>query len=280
MQTLCYILTTLPMPRCSWMVNSYRHNAYFLALLWLLSLSGCSLVGSHGLFSYGSSLSDDARQALQDSEGYSDLEFRVHSLPTQRLPKPPLMRNAEVEREIRDYLRGDARTIREGLARKDVYEPVLSKIFEDEGVPAELLNLALIESGFDTHAKSGAGAVGIWQFMKSTAKLYGLAVGILKDQRRDPVLSTIAAARHLRDLYSIYRDWYLALAAYNAGPGAVDRAIRKSGEANFWTLARRGHLSSQTREFVPRFIAATLIASEPERYGIGITKPETLEERS
>ena len=99
----------------------------------------------------------------------------------------------------------------------------------------------------------------MWQFMKSTARLYGLKVGLFVDERQDPILSTIAAARLLRDLYDQYQDWHLALAAYNAGTGAIDRALARVRDRDFWTLARSGRLNRQTAEFVPKFIAASLL---------------------
>ena len=156
---------------------------------------------------------------------------------------------------------------------RNQFYPILAEIFEDEGVPHDLLNLAMVESGYNIQAKSQVGAVGMWQFMKSTAQVYGLSVGVLEDERKDPILSTIAAARHLKDLYNLYKDWYLALAAYNAGPGAVQRAVSKTGTADFWSLARNGKFSKQTRDFVPRFIAATLIARDPSSYGLSNEEP-------
>lgn len=177
----------------------------------------------------------------------------------QKLPAPVLDLTPEVRREMERFGAKDGKFMSRALAQRDKYYPTLTQIFNDEGLPPQLLNLALIESGFNSNARSVSGAVGMWQFMKSTARLYGLKVERREDQRRDPVLSTIAAARHLRDLYSIYKDWHLVLAAYNAGPGAVSKALVRSGSSDFWSLARKGKLSAQTRNFVPRFIAATLI---------------------
>lgn len=138
---------------------------------------------------------------------------------------------------------------------------MLVEVFRDEGIPPELINVALIESGFKPDARSYAGAVGIWQFMKATARRYGLVVTRKEDQRRDPILATVAAARHLRDLYTQYEDWYLALAAYNAGSGSVDRAMLRARSSDFWELCRKKKLRVQTARYVPKIVAATIIVN-------------------
>ena len=141
------------------------------------------------------------------------------------------------------------------------------KVFEGHGVPTELLSVAAVESGFNPRAASPAGAKGMWQFMKSTARIYGLRVETRTDDRLDPQLSTVAAARHLRDLFVSFQDWHLALAAYNAGSGAVNKVMTREGESDFWELSRGGSLPQETRKFVPRVIALSLIFSDPSRYG-------------
>ena len=183
------------------------------------------------------------------------------------LPSPKLQITPEVSKEIKYFAHKDPRYIHKAMERRQKYFSTIATIFIDEGIPIELLNLAMIESGFDCDARSPSGAVGMWQFIKSTAEIYGLRVGWFRDDRKDPILSTIAAARHLRDLYQSYSDWYLALAAYNAGPGAVDRAIVRAGVADFWEISRRGLLRRETRRYVPRFIAVSLITREPDAHG-------------
>ncbi len=183
------------------------------------------------------------------------------------LPSPKLAINPEVQRELQTFTGNARRHVEMSLERRDDLWPTIDAIFRDEGVPAELASVALIESGFDPHARSPSGAVGVWQFMKGTARVYGLKVGWFEDQRKDVILSTIAAARHLKDLFRAYRDWELALAAYNAGSAAVDRALNRSGSTSFWELSRRGLLRSETRRYVPKFIAAALITANPDQYG-------------
>lgn len=182
----------------------------------------------------------------------------------QLFPPPALILNKEVRHELDFLLKGRGSFVRGALERRAEFEPVLREIFEDHGLHPDLLNLALIESGFRLDARSYAGAVGPWQFMKQTGRMYGLRAERDIDQRTDLVLSTIAAARHLKDLYVEFRDWNLVLAAYNAGPAAVERAMSKGRSNDFWVLARQKHFRTQTIRYVPRFIAACLIVRRAE----------------
>jgi membrane-bound lytic murein transglycosylase D len=153
------------------------------------------------------------------------------------------------------------------LSRSSQYLPAINKIFEEYGIAEELVFLPLIESGFSPHATSRAQAAGIWQFMKGTAKRYGLRVDKFIDERRDPEKSAKAAAMYLRDLYGMFGSWDLALAAYNAGEGKISRIINKTGSNDFWDVMSHKKVKRETKEYVPRFVAATLIAKEPEEYG-------------
>lgn len=152
-----------------------------------------------------------------------------------------------------------------GLAQ--VYFPIIEEIFEREGVPQEIKYLCIVESAMNPYARSWAGAVGLWQFMHGTARLYNMRVDSYIDERHDPVKSTQAAARYLRDLYNMYGNWHMALAAYNCGPGRLNRAIRAAGGAtSYWELTE--YLPRETRGYVPAFIGAAYAMSYAAEYNI------------
>jgi membrane-bound lytic murein transglycosylase D len=170
------------------------------------------------------------------------------------------------------------------LNRMQRYEPMIRERLAREGLPGDLVYLALIESGFSNTATSRAKAVGMWQFMKGTAKLYDLRVDSWVDERRDPYKATDAAARHLSDLNERFGSLYLAAAAYNAGGGRVSRGLRKlrpdpdetNADATFFRLYDTRLLRRETKDYVPKLIAAALIAKEPARYGFTVTPAERL----
>jgi membrane-bound lytic murein transglycosylase D len=157
-----------------------------------------------------------------------------------------------------------------GLRRAGRYRDMIERVLREEGLPTDLIHLAQAESAFQPQALSRAGARGLWQFMSFRGTEYGLARNWWLDERQDPEPATRAAARHLRDLYKIFGDWYLAMAAYNSGPGAVQRAIERTGYADFWELYKRNVLPRETRNYVPIILAMTLIAKDPPRYGIQV----------
>ena len=183
------------------------------------------------------------------------------------LPEVPMVLNQQVEKWM-NYFQGRGRKyFASWLARSGRYVPMMRKILRENGLPEGLIYLSMIESGFRPYAYSRARAVGPWQFMKFTGARYGLRANYWLDERRDPEKSTIAAAQHLKDLYDEFDHWYLAAAGYNAGAGKISRAIKRYKSEDFWYLTRYRYLKPETKNYVPKLIAASLIASEPEEYG-------------
>ena len=175
--------------------------------------------------------------------------------------------NPQVERFI-DYFQNKQRKhFSVWLERSCRYMPIMEEIFKEQGLPQELVHMALIESGFNPRARSRARAVGPWQFMRYTGSKYGLRIDTWVDERRDPVKSTYAATRYLKDLYNIFGCWHLAAAGYNAGEGKIMRAMRKSGAESFWELTHSPYIRRETKNYVPKLLAALLISEEPEGYG-------------
>jgi membrane-bound lytic murein transglycosylase D len=162
------------------------------------------------------------------------------------------------------------------LARSGRYVPMMQNILKRKEIPEDLVFLALIESGFNPQAHSVASAVGPWQFIKSTGERYGLRVDKWIDERRDPVKSTVAAARYLKDLYRMFQSWSLSMASYNAGEGRIMRALASSKTEDFWQLKETSHIKDETKNYVPKFMAATLIAKNPEKYGFFVDYHEPL----
>ena len=185
----------------------------------------------------------------------------------------PLMMTDQVAGYINYFSNRGRPTVEHALARSGRYEDMIRRVLQEEGVPEELIYLAQAESGFHPLAVSRAGARGMWQFMGSRAKGYGLERNWWVDDRQDPEKATRAAAHHLKDLYNEFGDWYLAMAAYNSGPGTVQSAVKRTGYADFWELYRRNVLPRETRNYVPIIVAVTIMAKNPAQYGLdSITK--------
>jgi len=180
----------------------------------------------------------------------------------------PVVDNEKVRYFI-DYFSGPVRkNFQVWLERSARYLPMMKEVFAEQGLPQDLVYLAMIESGFNNKALSRAKASGQWQFMERTGKAYGLSNDWWRDERRDPEKATRAAARHLADLYQRFDgDWYLALAAYNAGAGKISRAIERYGTRDFWQLTHGSYLRKETKDYVPKMLAGLMIAKNPERYG-------------
>lgn len=192
----------------------------------------------------------------------------------------PIVRDRKVEGHMRFFHTAIRDRFERWLARLSHYKPLVERIFMEFDLPSDLVFLSLVESGFNPHAYSRARATGPWQFMKGTAQVYGLRVDQYVDERRDPIKSTVAAARYLRDLYDLFGAWPLAMAAYNAGEGKVQRALVKTQAESFWEIAETKHLRRETKEYVPRFMAAAIIAKNPDRYGFSqvLADPHQFEE--
>lgn len=189
----------------------------------------------------------------------------------------PLTMNDEVAGYISYFSNHGRGVFERALARSGRYRDMMLPILKEEGVPQDLIYLAQAESGFHALAVSRAGARGIWQFMASRARGYGLHHNMWVDDRQDPEKSTRAAARHLKELYNQFGDWYLAMAAYNSGPGTVQAAVKRTGYADFWELYRRNVLPKETRNYVPIILAVTIMAKNPSQYGLEdvvMDKPE------
>ncbi len=180
----------------------------------------------------------------------------------------PLMMTDQVAGYINYFSNRGRGTLERALARSGQYEDMIRRTLKEEGVPQDLIYLAQAESGFHPLAVSRAGARGMWQFMGSRAQGYGLERNWWIDERQDPEKATRAAAHHLKDLYNEFGDWYLAMAAYNSGPGTVQSAVKRTGYADFWELYRRNVLPKETRNYVPIILAVTIMAKNPDQYGL------------
>jgi membrane-bound lytic murein transglycosylase D len=181
----------------------------------------------------------------------------------------PLTVNDEVLSFLNFFQTPRGRAIVEtGLNRSGRYREMISRVLREEGVPQDLIYLAQAESAFQPLALSRAGARGIWQFVAYRGQEYGLRHTWWIDERQDPEKATRAAAQHLRDLYNLFGDWYLAMAAYNCGPGNVQKGIERTGYADFWELYKRKVLPRETKNYVPIIIALTLIAKDAAHYNI------------
>jgi peptidoglycan lytic transglycosylase D len=189
----------------------------------------------------------------------------------------PLMINDYVAGYI-NYFSSHGRPVFESaLVRSGRYREMILRIFKEEGVPQDLIYLAQAESGFKPLALSRARARGMWQFMASRGVGYGLRRSWWVDDRQDPEKATRAAARHLKDLYNQFGDWYLAMAAYNSGPGNVQQAVKRTGYADFWELYKRNVLPGETKNYVPIILAMIIMSKNPSQYGLDGIQPEPAE---
>jgi membrane-bound lytic murein transglycosylase D len=207
---------------------------------WYVKLA---LANNPGLFS------DDTTGVMYSDSIYKERLGRINSII--KLPYGSIIRN-----HIHVYTVRKRELFSAILGLKDYYFPMIEDIFDSYGIPVELKYMAIIESALNPNAVSRVGATGLWQFMYSTGRAYGLTINSIVDERRDPVKATHAAAKYMKDLYAIYNDWILVIAAYNCGPGNVNKAIRRSGnKKDYWDIYYR--LPRETRGYIPGYVAAT-----------------------
>ena len=215
---------------------------------------------------------DEANQVEPSADAHVKAEAEADLQHTRS--DLPLMINDYVAGYI-NYFSTHGRGVFEGAwARSGRYRDMILRIFKEEGIPQDLIYLAQAESGFKPQALSRARARGMWQFMASRSVGYGLRRTWWVDDRQDPEKSTRAAARHLKDLYNQFGDWYLAMAAYNSGPGNVQQAVRRTGYADFWELYKRNVLPAETKNYVPIILAMTIMSKNPAQYGLDEIQPD------
>lgn len=203
---------------------------------------------------------DQKVQILNDnSADLNDNETDMQKLPGEL--------NEKVTEWV-EYFKGRGRPhMKLYLSRSSRYLPEMKKVLKSHGLPEDLVYIALIESGFNPKAYSRSRAVGYWQFMKRTGKAYGLEQNYYIDERRDFVKSTEAASMYLKALYNLFGSWYLAIASYNVGENRIKRLVMTYYTRDFWELAKQNRLPKETTNYVPKFLAARLIAKHPEKYG-------------
>ena len=212
-----------------------------------------------------SALQDEIRKSIQTvgtpTEAGNEADDKVLTQPAIDAIQPQF--NDQVYKYI-DFFSGAGRsTFERWLKRSGRYMDLFRSVLQREGLPPDLVHLVFVESGFNVNARSVSAAVGPWQFLRGTARLLGLTVNQWVDERKDPEKATVAAARYLKHLYSVFGDWPLALASYNAGEGTILRAIKAQGTTNYWDL----RLPRQTEDYVPQFMAALAISRDPGKYG-------------
>lgn len=196
---------------------------------------------------------------LSDADGPKVVDEELEQIPVEINPL--------VEKWV-DYFQGKGRPHMERyLSRSTRYMKLMKKILRDNGLPEDLVYIALIESGFSPKATSRAAAVGYWQFIKATGRRYGMEINTFVDDRRDPVLATQAAAEYFKGLYSVFGSWYLAMASYNVGENRVKKEVMRTMTRDFWELAKKKRFPRETINYIPKFIAAKLIGNNPEKYG-------------
>jgi len=241
----------------------------------LLTLTACSTTAKKDTpekpLEAGTAATDPNQKpiTIQENEVSSeDVEKNIEKPYKSSYGEIALDDNEHVQLWIK-YFQGRGRHYMEQyLARSTRYLPMMKNVLRENGLPEDLVYISLIESGFSPQAHSHSNAVGYWQFIRSTGRRFGLKVDPFIDERRDPVLSTRAAAEYFKELYSLFGSWHLALSAYNVGEGRIKHSVTKFYTRDFWELIKkRRSMPAETKQYVPKFIAATMIAKDPAKYG-------------
>jgi membrane-bound lytic murein transglycosylase D len=259
-------------------------NLLIICVIGLVSLVGCSTTGTNvavnnpppdnNVLIESKETAKVARKDRANSGVVKDIddEEDISSLLGEDFYKNfdiPIVFNDAVKYFIQYFTTEKRKVFGNWLKKSRYYAPIIKEILNNEGLPEDLVYLAMIESGFNPKAYSTANASGPWQFIYATGGRYGLRSNYWIDERRDPEKSTVAATKYLRDLFNQFGCWYLAAAGYNAGEGRIGRAIVKHNTNDFWELAKFNALPRETREYIPKLIAAAIIAKEPEKFGFG-----------
>lgn len=219
------------------------------------------------------SLADDLAGSIPPDSFYRDPLALLRSDPLHlRLVRAeefdlPVAVNGAVAKWVKYFTGRGRSSYARWMSRSTKYRPMMYAELEAKGLPADLVYLSMIESGYNATARSHAGATGLWQFMTATGRGYDLQIDEWIDERRDAAKSTVAAVRYLGELHRMFDDWYLAFAAYNTGPSRVRRATERAGSRDYWVLRAGPYLHSETDEYVPKILAAAIIGKHPERYG-------------
>lgn len=245
------------------MVILLRH---FAPLILVLGLVGCQSMEKIFEDQTGKDPMEEEESPLGPQKELSEVQPQEPLLPV-KTNEIPVVVNAAVKSWIHYFQNRGRRHMERYLRRSTRYEELMKKVLHEEGLPADLVYVPLIESGFASHARSHRSAVGYWQFIRETGIRYGLKINRYVDERSDPLLSTRAAAAYFKALYSLFGDWYLALAAYNTGENRIKRAVMRKKTRDFWILAQKKALHPETRNYVPKFLAAMLISKNPMEFG-------------
>ena len=251
------------------MTNCRFLFVFLFLTIFIVSCSPIQVVDNREAHSFPSQIELDETEGLLLDLDRFDMASEPPPSPPALQTKPfPTIRNNSVNYWINYYSKGKGKkTMIKNLERLGRYGPYMGNILQEMGLPKELVYVAMIESGLKAHVRSKAGAVGYWQFIPSTARLYNLTINSQTDERKDFTLSTQAASKYYKDLYDQFEDWSLSMASYNCGEGCVNKAIKKHGTRNFWTLASRKALPKETRSYVPKIIAIAHISRNLRSYG-------------